>query len=93
MNEFIEASDFRRILIEQIPIIDVRAPVEFVLGSVPGSVNLPLLQNEERHQVGTTYKQKGQAAAVALGHEFQVRSKRHVFKTGKSLLNKIQILL
>lgn len=49
--------------------IDVRAPVEFAEGSVPGAVNLPLLSDEERAAVGTTYKREGQAAAVALGHE------------------------
>ncbi|MDP3536746.1 MAG: tRNA 2-selenouridine(34) synthase MnmH [Halomonas sp.] len=49
------------------PLIDVRAPVEFSQGSLPGAVNLPLMVDEERHQVGLTYKQQGQAAAIALG--------------------------
>jgi len=48
--------------------IDVRAPVEFVTGTVPGAVNLPLLTDDERKQVGTTYRHEGQDAAVALGH-------------------------
>jgi tRNA 2-selenouridine synthase len=48
--------------------IDVRAPVEFQEGAVPGARNLPLLTNEERHEVGITYKQEGQAAAIELGH-------------------------
>lgn len=49
-------------------IIDVRAPVEFEAGSLPGSVNLPLLDNEERHLVGTCFKTQGQDAAIDLGH-------------------------
>ncbi|MDC6679308.1 rhodanese-like domain-containing protein, partial [Leclercia adecarboxylata] len=48
-------------------LIDVRAPVEFAQGALPGAVNLPLMNDEERHQVGIAYKQQGQAAAIALG--------------------------
>lgn len=49
------------------PLIDVRAPVEFAQGALPGAVNLPLMNDQERHQVGIAYKQQGQAAAIALG--------------------------
>ena len=49
------------------PLIDVRAPVEFVQGSLPGAVNLPLMVDDERHQVGIAYKQHGQQAAIGLG--------------------------
>jgi len=49
--------------------IDVRAPVEFEQGHLPNAVNLPILNDEERAQVGTLYKQEGNAAAVALGHQ------------------------
>lgn len=51
-----------------IPIIDVRAPVEFSQGHLPNSKNIPILNNEERALVGTCYKQKGREAAIALGH-------------------------
>lgn len=50
------------------PLIDVRAPVEFASGSAPLSVNLPILDDEERALVGTTYKTQGQARAIELGH-------------------------
>lgn len=49
--------------------MDVRAPVEFQQGSLPGAVNLPIMNDEERASVGTTYKREGQDAAVKLGHE------------------------
>lgn len=49
--------------------IDVRAPMEFKEGHLPGAINLPLLNDEERHRVGLTYKQNGQEAAVKLGHQ------------------------
>jgi tRNA 2-selenouridine synthase len=50
------------------PLIDVRAPIEFELGSLPNAVNLPILNNQERAQVGTIYKDEGNDAAVKLGH-------------------------
>ncbi len=49
-------------------LIDVRAPVEYERGSLPNSINLPLMNNEERHDVGLCYKQKGSEAAITLGH-------------------------
>jgi tRNA 2-selenouridine synthase len=49
--------------------VDVRAPVEFAAAAVPGFINLPILTDEERHEVGLAYHQKGAEAAVARGHE------------------------
>ncbi|MFW3615693.1 tRNA 2-selenouridine(34) synthase MnmH [Billgrantia antri] len=48
-------------------LVDVRAPVEFAQGSLPGAVNLPLMDDEERRLVGIEYKQRGQQAAIELG--------------------------
>jgi tRNA 2-selenouridine synthase len=59
----------RDLLRADTPFIDLRAPKEFARGAVPGAVNLPLLDDNERHQVGLRYRESGQAAAVALGHE------------------------
>ncbi|WP_075881611.1 tRNA 2-selenouridine(34) synthase MnmH [Halomonas massiliensis] len=56
-----------RLISAQTPLIDVRAPVEFAQGALPGAVNLPLMNDDERHQVGIAYKAQGQAAAIALG--------------------------
>lgn len=61
-------SDLRHIFLNDVPMMDVRAPIEFVQGAFPGVVNLPLMNDEERRQVGTCYKQRGQQAAIALGH-------------------------
>lgn len=51
------------------PLIDVRAPVEFSEGSIPNSINLPIMNDEERKLVGTCYKEQGQAPAIELGHQ------------------------
>ncbi|MGM0704157.1 MAG: tRNA 2-selenouridine(34) synthase MnmH [Pseudomonadota bacterium] len=55
------------LLHERRVLIDVRAPVEFAQGAMPGAVNLPLMDDEERRAVGIEYKQRGQQAAIALG--------------------------
>ncbi len=62
-------SDYERLFLENTPLLDVRAPVEFLKGAFPGSVNQPLMNNEEREKVGTCYKRSGHDAAVALGHK------------------------
>ncbi|WBU63231.1 tRNA 2-selenouridine(34) synthase MnmH [Paracoccus aerodenitrificans] len=38
-------------------IIDVRSPAEFAEDHLPGAINLPVLSDDERAQVGTIYKQ------------------------------------
>ena len=52
-----------------IPVIDVRTPAEFAQGHICGAHNIPLFSNEERVQVGTTYKQAGREHAILLGFD------------------------
>lgn len=47
--------------------LDVRSPGEYRKGHIPGALNLPLLDDQERAQVGTCYHQRGRNAAVLLG--------------------------
>lgn len=61
-------NDYRALFLQQRPLLDVRAPVEFNEGAFPHASNLPLLTDEERHQVGIRYKQQGQDAAIELGY-------------------------
>lgn len=49
------------------PVIDVRSPGEFARGHIPGAMNMPLFDNDERAVVGTLYKQQGRDAAVLEG--------------------------
>ena len=48
--------------------IDVRAPIEFQKGSLPSAINLPILDDEQRAEVGLCYKSEGPEAATSLGH-------------------------
>lgn len=48
-------------------LIDVRSPSEFAKDHLPGAVNWPVLDDEERHVVGTLYVQTSPLAARKLG--------------------------
>ncbi|PKM05154.1 MAG: tRNA 2-selenouridine(34) synthase MnmH [Gammaproteobacteria bacterium HGW-Gammaproteobacteria-6] len=61
--------DYRRLFLDRVPLMDVRAPVEFAKGAFPGVINRPLMLDDERQQVGTCYKSSGQQAAIDLGHK------------------------
>ena len=48
--------------------IDLRSENEFKKGSIPRSVNIPILNNDQFKKVGIEYKKNGSDAAIALGH-------------------------
>lgn len=48
-------------------VIDVRSPAEFAEDHIPGAINLPVLNNEERALVGTTYVQESRFKARRIG--------------------------
>lgn len=48
--------------------IDVRSQEEFSKGTIPGSSNIPLLDNEERETIGILYKHFGRQKAVEEGY-------------------------
>lgn len=63
-----DTDNYRELFLNDAPMMDARAPVEFSKGAFPGVVNLPLMDDIERQKVGTCYKQHGQQAAIELGH-------------------------
>ena len=48
-------------------IIDARSESEFALDHIPGAINCPVLDDDQRIEVGTTYKQVGAFEAKKLG--------------------------
>jgi len=48
-------------------IIDVRSEAEYALDHIPGAINCPVLNDEERVRVGTLYKQTGAFEAKKVG--------------------------
>jgi tRNA 2-selenouridine synthase len=63
------SNDFRTIIGEQTPLMDVRAAIEFKKGAFNQSINHPLMNDDERAKVGLCYKKNGQTAAVILGNQ------------------------
>ncbi len=60
-------------------IIDVRSPGEFAEDHIPGAVNLPVLDNEERAIVGTIYVQESRFRARRVGAAMVARNvSRHL---------------
>lgn len=55
-------------------IIDARSEGEFALDHLPGAINCPVLNNEERVRVGTLYKQVGAFEAKKLGAALVARN-------------------
>jgi tRNA 2-selenouridine synthase len=55
-------------------IIDVRSPAEFVEDHLPGAVNLPVLDNAQRAEVGTIYVQDDSFRARRLGAALVARN-------------------
>jgi len=54
---FIEIDELVKLIFNKdILIIDARSPKEFEETHIPGAVNFPVMDNEERHNVGLVYK-------------------------------------
>jgi tRNA 2-selenouridine synthase len=55
-------------------VIDVRSPGEFALDHIPGAVNLPVLDDAERAEVGTIYAQESRFKARQVGAAYVARN-------------------
>ena len=51
-------------------IIDVRSPVEYAAGHIPGATNIALFTDDQRAIVGTLYAKSGRDDAIEKGLEF-----------------------
>ncbi len=69
MPEVLSIEDFLSQDRRQRLLLDVRTPAEYARGHIPGAINFPLFENEERAEVGTLYKQQSPQAALERGLE------------------------
>ncbi|MRR05810.1 MAG: tRNA 2-selenouridine(34) synthase MnmH [Deltaproteobacteria bacterium] len=60
---------FSEALIDSHFLVDARTPLEFDEDHIPGAVNVPLLNNDERVEIGILYKQQGPLQARLRGLE------------------------
>ncbi|MFN3960232.1 MAG: tRNA 2-selenouridine(34) synthase MnmH [Parvularculaceae bacterium] len=65
-------------------VIDVRSPAEFAEDRIPGAVNLPVLSNEERAEVGTIYVQDSRFRARRIGAAYIARNVARHLETALS---------
>ena len=63
-----QTHDYEHLFLNGTPMMDVRAPIEFAKGAFPSSENCPILDNEQRAEIGTRYRQEGKEQAIDLGH-------------------------
>lgn len=50
--------------------VDVRSSAEFISGTIPGAVNIPLFDEHERSVIGTVYHHGGHEQAVQQGFDY-----------------------
>jgi tRNA 2-selenouridine synthase len=56
-------------LAEEYTVADVRSPSEYNHGHIPGAINIPLFDDQERKTVGIKYKKEGRSKAIIRGLE------------------------
>ena len=62
-------------------IIDVRSPAEYAIDHIPGALNLPVLTDAERAEVGTIYVQESRFKARRIGGAHVARNVAHHLET------------
>lgn len=71
-------------------LIDVRSPLEFQEGTIPNSINIPVLLNEERKEVGTLYSKGKIDEAKLLAVESISKRLPDIFSNFLELKNKFE---
>jgi len=61
------SDNYLDLFLNNVPLMDVRAAVEFDNGAFPNTTNIPLLDDEQRAIIGKQYKDAGQDEAIQLG--------------------------
>jgi tRNA 2-selenouridine synthase len=76
-----------------IVLIDVRSEKEYQEGTIPGAVNIPIFNNEERAKLGTIYTQKSLKKAMEMGLELASGKLPSLYKQVDDLAHKDSVLL
>ncbi len=90
----VEIEEFIKLLHSgNIPVFDARSESEFNHAHVPGAISLPLLNDEERKEVGTTYKRNGKESAVITGFRLVGPRFHQIIKDANSLAPGKEIMI
>jgi len=79
--------------LKTIPAVDVRSPAEFQTGHIPGAVNIPIFNNNERAIVGTAYKHEGREPAIIKGLEIVGTKLRDFAQKARSIAKNNELLV
>jgi tRNA 2-selenouridine synthase len=72
---------FNETLLDSHLVVDVRTPLEYEEDHLPGAINVPLLTNEERVEIGTMYKEDGPYPARQRGLELTAHRFPEIVRT------------
>jgi tRNA 2-selenouridine synthase len=75
------------------PVVDVRSQKEYKQGHIPGALNLPLFNDDERAIIGTLYKNSGKETSVLKGLELVGPKLTGFIKQLRSLVSGKEILV
>lgn len=79
--------------LEKAVYIDVRSQKEFEEGTIPGAVNIPLFDNEERAEIGTVYTQESPKKAMEIGLRIASAKLPSLFKEVENIAGKSPVML
>ena len=65
--------------------VDVRCPREYNKGHYTKAINIPIFSDEEYHNLGQTYKAKGENIATKLGYEYALNSRTNIINKIKEV--------
>ncbi len=54
-------------LAKSLPVFDVRSPSEYAHAHIPGAISLPIFDDAQRAEIGTSYKQNSVQDAIKIG--------------------------
>lgn len=83
IEEFLKFANY-----DELPIIDVRSPIEYNHAHIPNAHNVYLFNDEERKDVGTIYKQIGRKEAILKGLEYVSVRMTSILKTIDEIVKK-----
>ena len=86
VREFLDESSL-------VSMIDVRSPGEFQRGHIPGAINIPLFDDQERAKVGTLYKLEGKHPAILEGLDIAGRKMSEMAKRARRASVNNQLLV
>lgn len=75
-------------LLEDKVLVDIRSPLEYEEFHIPGAVNVPIFEDEEKRLIGIVYKGEGVEKARELGYEIAWKKFEKLVQTFKELKEK-----